>query len=112
MLRRQTMTLFGRLAVVLLLLTLAATARESSRGQVTYITVHGASLENNRIGESLDRAVAVYLPPNYDKSTQRYPVLYLLHGYTGDERGWMNPSYVGLPGDDGQPAPESRDCSR
>jgi enterochelin esterase-like enzyme len=89
-------TLARHLAVVLLLLSLAATARDGRRGQVAYITVHGASLENNRVGESLDRAVAVYLPPDYDKSTQRYPVLYLLHGYTGDERGWMNPSYADL----------------
>ena len=90
------MTLARRFALILLLLSLAATARETSRGQVVHITVHGGSLDNNRIGESVDRAVAVYLPPDYDTSTQRYPVLYLLHGYTGDERGWMNPAYVGL----------------
>jgi enterochelin esterase-like enzyme len=24
-------------------------------------------------------------------------VLFLLHGYTGNDRGWMNPDYVGLP---------------
>ncbi len=32
---------------------------------------------------------AVYLPPDYDASTRRYPVLYLLHGYTDDETGWV-----------------------
>ena len=90
------MTLARHLAVVLLVLISAANARETNHGQVLYNTVHGASLENNRIGESVDRAVAVYLPPSYDKNTQRYPVLYLLHGYTGDERGWMNPSYADL----------------
>lgn len=97
MLRRQIMTLANRLAAFLLLFTLAANARNTNHGQVVYITVHSASLEHNRVGDSPDRAVAIYLPPNYEKSTERYPVLYLLHGYTGDERGWMNPSYVGLP---------------
>jgi len=32
---------------------------------------------------------AVYLPPDYDSSTRRYPVLYLLHGYTDDESAWI-----------------------
>jgi enterochelin esterase-like enzyme len=32
---------------------------------------------------------AVYLPPDYTLSTRRYPVVYLLHGYTDDESGWI-----------------------
>jgi enterochelin esterase-like enzyme len=32
---------------------------------------------------------AVYLPPDYDSSNRRYPVLYLLHGYTDNETGWI-----------------------
>jgi enterochelin esterase-like enzyme len=91
------MTFVKRLTFVVLLLGLASPAREATPGEVVYITVHATSLEHNRVGDSPDRAVAVYLPPNYGKSAQRYPVLYLLHGYTGDERGWMNPGYVGLP---------------
>jgi S-formylglutathione hydrolase FrmB len=31
---------------------------------------------------------SIYLPADYDKSNRRYPVLYLLHGYTDDETGW------------------------
>jgi enterochelin esterase-like enzyme len=31
---------------------------------------------------------SVYLPSDYDRSNRRYPVLYLLHGYTDDETGW------------------------
>ncbi len=31
----------------------------------------------------------VYLPPNYDKSTQKYPVLYLLHGHSDNEITWI-----------------------
>jgi len=31
----------------------------------------------------------VYLPPGYDESTRRYPVVYLLHGYSDKEWGWV-----------------------
>ena len=30
----------------------------------------------------------IYLPSDYETSNRRYPVLYLLHGYTDDETGW------------------------
>ena len=32
---------------------------------------------------------SVYLPPDYDKSERSYPVLYLLHGYSGNETVWI-----------------------
>ena len=31
---------------------------------------------------------SIYFPEGYDTSNRRYPVLYLLHGYTDDETGW------------------------
>jgi enterochelin esterase-like enzyme len=34
------------------------------------------------------RRVFVYTPPNYDRSTAKLPVLYLLHGADGDETVW------------------------
>jgi enterochelin esterase family protein len=34
------------------------------------------------------RRVFIYTPPNYDRSSERYPVLYLFHGAGGDESGW------------------------
>lgn len=34
------------------------------------------------------RTSYVYLPPGYDKSSERYPVLYLMHGAGEDETGW------------------------
>jgi enterochelin esterase-like enzyme len=33
---------------------------------------------------------SVYLPPGYDTSELRYPVLYLLHGSGGDETDWRD----------------------
>ena len=37
---------------------------------------------------NLTRRMIVYTPPGYEKSTERYPVLYLLHGGGGDEEAW------------------------
>ncbi|WP_297089642.1 alpha/beta hydrolase family protein [uncultured Draconibacterium sp.] len=34
-------------------------------------------------------AYSVYLPPDYESSNRSYPVLYLLHGYSDDETGWI-----------------------
>src|SRR5450432_161837 len=31
----------------------------------------------------------VYLPADYDYSERNYPVVYLLHGYTDDNTGWL-----------------------
>jgi enterochelin esterase family protein len=42
--------------------------------------------ESKSIGKL--REAFVYLPPGYDRGTDRYPVLYLLHGAGGDEGIW------------------------
>ncbi|RDC62460.1 alpha/beta hydrolase [Adhaeribacter pallidiroseus] len=67
-------------------------------GKVERIKVHGKGLEGNLAGDSPDREVSVYLPPSYKANTKRrYPVVFLLHGYTdsdaklyGFEKHWMN----------------------
>jgi enterochelin esterase-like enzyme len=38
-------------------------------------------------GEATRRTM-VYTPPGYEKGAERYPVLYLLHGGSGDEDAW------------------------
>lgn len=82
----------------ILALAVGAFAREPKpQGQVIQITVHSPALEQNHVKDSPDRAVSIYLPPDYESGTRRYAVLYLLHGYTGTDRGWMNSAYVGLP---------------
>lgn len=37
---------------------------------------------------NLNRRMYVYTPPGYEKSTEKYPVFYLLHGGGGDEDAW------------------------
>jgi len=59
-------------------------------GQVERISMHAKSLEGNLIGDSADRDVSVYLPPSYPQSpNRRYPVVYLLHGYTDSDAKWF-----------------------
>lgn len=38
----------------------------------------------------LTRRMYVYTPAGYESSRERYPVLYLLHGWGGDEEEWTN----------------------
>lgn len=67
-----------------------------ARGTYTRIKVHGKSLEGNLSGEPADRDVSVYLPPGYGtESNRRYPVIYLLHGYTNSDIGWFGPESRG-----------------
>lgn len=37
----------------------------------------------------INRRITIYTPPGYEKSSQKYPVLYLLHGMGGDEEAWI-----------------------
>lgn len=36
-----------------------------------------------------ERKFAIYLPPDYESSSRKYPVLYLLHGSGDDQTGWV-----------------------
>lgn len=40
------------------------------------------------VGLKTDRRLTVYTPAGYEQSTEKYPVLYLLHGAGGDEDSW------------------------
>ncbi len=45
------------------------------------------TMESEILG--MERKYAVYLPPDYETSQRSYPVLYLLHGATDDQTGWI-----------------------
>src|SRR5579885_2309527 len=66
------------------------TAPGEPAGHFERIVVHGRSLVGNLEGDSPDRKVSVYLPPSYASSPdRRYPVLYLLHGFTDSDDLWF-----------------------
>jgi S-formylglutathione hydrolase FrmB len=63
------------------------------KGKLERIKVHGASLEGNLLGESPAPEVSIYLPPSYSTDrARRYPVVYVLHGYTGTDLGYFGTS--------------------
>ncbi len=81
-----------------LVLGLAAAPRPAFPGQA----VPGQVLEGLKCPSAIlgrDVPYAVYLPPDYAASTRRYPVVYLLHGYTDDESGWIQFGEVQLAAD-------------
>jgi S-formylglutathione hydrolase len=68
----------------------AQDTRDTKRGAVERIKVHGKSLEGNLDGDSPDRDVSIYLPPGYKtEKNRRYPVIYMLHGFTDDDARWF-----------------------
>ena len=63
----------------------------SQTGRLVRETLHSRLLEKTVTGESADRNAAVYLPPSYDKKiSERYPVIYLLHGIGDNEEEWTS----------------------
>lgn len=64
-----------------------------ARGQ----TIEGLKLSSAILGREV--AFAVHLPPDYASSSRRYPVVYLLHGYTDNESGWVQFGEVGWAAD-------------
>jgi len=80
------------LAVILSGAVLSQAGEPVHKGRFERIQVHGKSLEGNLEGDSPDRDVSVYLPPSYaTERNRRYPVVYLLHGYTNTDEGWYGP---------------------
>ena len=53
---------------------------------VPHGTVQTVEYKSNALGT--DRKMIVYTPPGYERSTNRYPVLYLLHGAGSTETSW------------------------
>jgi enterochelin esterase-like enzyme len=69
------------LALTAIAFSCKTTQGGSVESRVTKITVYSAALEKNM-------RVNVYVPANYD-ARKKYPVLYMLHGYTDTEDCWM-----------------------
>lgn len=57
-----------------------------------FAQVNGKVIENGSIKSTiLNKMVryTIYLPSDYESSVRAYPVVYLLHGYTDDNTGWL-----------------------
>lgn len=53
------------------------------RGRVDVVLHRSHLLSQNPLGDPSERELGVYLPPGYDESNDRYPVVLLLPGFTG-----------------------------
>ena len=49
--------------------------------------IESLKFESKLVGYPVE--YSVYLPADYETSNRSYPVLYLLHGYSDDETGWI-----------------------
>jgi len=76
---------------------LSAQTPTASIGTAVEETVHSPSLSGNLLGDSPDRSVIVYLPPGYQHGTSRYPVIYLLHGFLGNNKSWIEGGWANVP---------------
>jgi S-formylglutathione hydrolase FrmB len=66
-------------------------------GKLVEIKVPAPSLKGNLLGDPAEQSVAVYLPPSYDAlPAKRFPTLYLLHGFTGNNKAWTTKGYQGM----------------
>jgi enterochelin esterase-like enzyme len=59
--------------------------KPSSTGTLEQGQITSQALANNRLGDPAKRDFRVYLPPSYNTSDKRYPVVYALHNFYGDE---------------------------
>ena len=58
----------------------------------TFAQQNGKVLEGKSIKSAImakDVHYTIYLPPDYGTSDRSYPIVYLLHGYTDDDTGWV-----------------------
>jgi enterochelin esterase-like enzyme len=63
---------------------------QSLHGTKERIKVHSKALEGNLVNDPADRDVTVYLPPSYAaEPNRRYPVVYMLHGFTDNDSQWF-----------------------
>ena len=70
------------IAIAFILLALNTFSQEG--GTLVSKIIQAKSLQNTG-GENPNRKITVYLPPGYEKSGKRYPVIYYLHGFMGTD---------------------------
>ena len=74
--------------MLLLLFTVAVT--NAQKGIKERIKVYSKAIEGNLANDPAEREVTVYMPPSYQaQPDKRYPVLYVLHGFTDSDSQWF-----------------------
>ena len=81
------------LVIVFITTSMSLTA-QVSRGKV----LEGLKMESKILGKEV--RYTVYLPFDYETSERYYPIVYLLHGYTDNDMGWIQFGEVNMLADD------------
>jgi S-formylglutathione hydrolase len=104
--RRLTNAILALCSVLLFAGCAEKTASHPTSGSITETVIPAPSLHGNLLGDPAEQRVSIYLPPSYDASpNRRYPVVYLLHGFTGTNRTWL----IDPESENNEPAVDSRD---
>jgi len=64
-----------------------------TKGKMVVRTITSPALQNNPAGENPNRNVSIYLPAEYDHTTNNYPVIYFLHFFPATDSefvAWTN----------------------
>ncbi|WP_299781630.1 alpha/beta hydrolase-fold protein [uncultured Formosa sp.] len=73
-----------------LIFTFSSLLTIQAQGFRMRLKVPSEALKNNLINDPSTRDITVYLPPSYQtKLDKKYPVLYLLHGFTDNDSKWF-----------------------
>jgi S-formylglutathione hydrolase FrmB len=73
-------------------------------GRLDEHVIDSVLLRDNPLGDPAQRPLWVYVPPGYEGSSQRYPTVYVIQGFTGQVTMWRNRSAYR------QPFPEAADA--
>lgn len=76
--------------LVILSIFIVSVQQSFAAGKIVTDTITSQSLKGNKLGDSETRNMTIYLPPSYDTSNKVYSVVYLLHGFGGDERSFVD----------------------
>ncbi len=97
--RRLTRFIFALVCCISFVATGFAQAAISrvAAGRLVEVKVSAPALKGNLLGDPVEQSVAIYLPPSYDTSpAKRFPTLYLLHGFLGNNKAWTAGGYQGM----------------
>jgi len=72
-----------RKAIALLLVLVFTAVGFAQTGKIKEGLTFDSKIMKDKVG------YAIYLPPDIDQSQRRYPVVFLLHGYSDNETGWV-----------------------
>lgn len=65
-------------------------SENQTQGTVKVLRHESAVLKNNPLGDKFVRDLYVYMPPDYDESEEKFPVVYCLTGFGGRGKSLLN----------------------